>query len=97
MALIIHGFDLLVEEVVYLVLGYHFLLEGIRSFIGLHHLHYFGVVFRGATLQGCNGFLSHSILLFDFAVNSHPLQNRVVFLQLQTIWSVLLILGRDVA
>jgi len=86
------------EEVVHVVLGYYALTERVGTiFSSAHHLNHFSVVLGSATLQGCYCFLCHGILLFDLSVRSHALQDRIVFLKLQTIWSVFLVLGCDVA
>ncbi len=53
---------------------------------------------RRTGFQRCDYFLCHIALkLFDFTMNGHLLQERVVFLALQTVGGVFLVLGRDVA
>ena len=55
-------------------------------------------LFARTGFQRCDYFLCHIALkLFDFTMNGHLLQERVVFLALQTVGGVFLVLGRDVA
>ena len=48
-------------------------------------------------LEGSDGFLCHSLNLFNLLVHSHALQDWVILLQLQTVWSVLAVLCSDVS
>jgi len=68
------------------------------GFVGFHHFDTFGELFARTGFQRCDYFLCHIALkLFDFTMNGHLLQERVVFLALQTVGGVFLVLGRDVA
>ena len=91
--------NLVLEEVLDGLVGNHTLIEDVRAFLALHHLDDLGVAAAiGLTrLQGCDCFLCHvASVLFDFLVNRHALENRIIFLQLETLWGVLSVLRGDV-
>ena len=94
--------DLLTQEFLDLVLMYDRLLKGIGTCFGAAYgLDHFGPVLGFSCsllvfgLDSCFCLLCHG--LFDFLVNSYFLQDRVVFLQLETLGRILLVLGGDVA
>jgi hypothetical protein len=90
---------LLGEKVFHLVVGDDALFEDVcTGFVGFHHFDTFGELFARTGFQRCDYFLCHIALkLFDFTMNGHLLQERIVLLALQTVGGVFLVLGRDVA
>jgi len=92
--------NLVLEEVLDGLVGNHTLIEGVRALFGLHHPDDLGVAAAiGLTrLQGCDCFFCHcASVLFDFLVNRHALENRIVLLQLEALGGVLSVLRGDVA
>jgi len=92
---------LLTQEFLDLVLVYDGLLEGVSTCFGAPYGldHFCPVLGLSCSLlvfglDSCFCLLCHG--LFDFLVNSYFLQDRVVFLQLETLGRVLLVLGGDV-
>ena len=90
---------LLLKNILDSVVGNHLFLEGVGT--GLRRLNDLDDLAIGAAfslLESCNGFLCHeSVRLFNFLVYGDFLEDGVVFLQLQTLGSVLAVLGGDIA
>ena len=90
----------LFQKFLYLVREDDVFLEGISIGLGrANHADDFGVALTRSSLKCCNNFLCHrslSPLLFDFFVNGHFLQVRIVLLELQTLRGIFLVLGGDV-
>lgn len=88
------------EEFLHLVGKNDVLLEGVSIGLGrANHTDNLSVALTGVGFQGCNNFFCHmslSPILFDFFMNSHFLQVRIVLLELQTFGSILFILSGDV-
>ncbi len=89
---------LVLEEIINLFVANHLLVKGIGTGLGaLYHFDNLGI----GTSVGLSGvergdcFLCH-ILLLDFLVNSHALEDGVVLLQLKALRGVLAVLGGDV-
>ena len=75
---------LFLEEFLNLIVRNNSFLEGICPGLwGLHHTDNFSVFFSRRGLQCSNNFLSHNLKLFDLAMNSNFLEDRVILLQLQ--------------
>ena len=88
---------LLSENFVYFVIGYHFFLEHISSCLGrLYNFNHLGIGTTLTFLYGCDGFLCHGFLLFNFFVNGYSSQNGVVFFQLQTLSGVFSVFGGNI-
>ena len=91
---------LFLEEILYFLIGYHLLIEDVSTCLGaLNHLDHFCIsaTILRSFVEGSNGFLCHILLLFNFFVNSHFLEDGVVFLQLHTLRCVLAVFGRHIA
>lgn len=91
--------NLVLEEVLDGLIGNHTLIKDVRALFGLHHLDDLGIAAAiGLTrLQGCDCFFCHGAsVLFDFLVNRHALENRIILLQLKTLGGILSVLGGDV-
>lgn len=87
---------LLGEPVFHVVVVYHFFLERVGTcFFALHHFHHFGEVLTCTSLQTCYRLLCHDLL--DFFMNRHATENGVVLLELNTLRSVLTVLGGHVS
>ncbi len=90
---------LVAKEVLHFCVVNHFFFEDERTCFGRAlHLYAFGLCTTFTLLQGCHCFLCHLLFsLLDFTMHCNALQNRIVFPTLQTIWSILSVLGGDVA
>lgn len=90
---------LLGEEILDSLIGYHLLSEDIGASLGRpNHLDHLGEAFALTFLESCDNFLCHSfLLLFNLTMKSYLTQEGVVLHALQTIRSVLAVLGGDVA
>ena len=100
----IQKIDLLLFEVFLDVVGGDdFLFEHVGAgLLGADHADHLGKTLAGGGFEGSNNFLCHIlmspiVLLLDFFVDGHFLQEGVVLLELEALRGVLLVLGGDIA
>lgn len=88
------------QEVGYVVVVYDLFPEVVSaSFWRLHHFNHFCEILAFSAFECCYYLLCHVVeclRLFNFFVNSHAFQDRVVFFQLDALCGVLFVFGGNV-